>query len=361
MPSPKVEVPSLEQVYDEIRAQLPAGFPINNTDPYGVYETYLRLAAQGIVDVRRFLAELLPQFFVLTASGGWLDLHAADVKTNRIPARFAEGLVDCHCDVAGIVPAGTIVQTEADPLGQRLRYLVTASTPIEPPMTRVPVRAESPGAAWNVSGGQITTLVTVLDFVESVTNAGDWLTQSGVDLESDDLLRERLLLMWPALGTGSTWHAYKKWAREVQGVVKVAVLDQHPRGQGTVDVVIAPGLGMPEPALIDEVQAYIDERRPITADVLVRAPDALATDVTLTIHLRDTADGTDLAAWEARVRSMMDRLDVGEIFYPSLLGAELHQYASVEGVEISVPTDPVVPEEAELIAAGTIAVTVVVP
>jgi uncharacterized phage protein gp47/JayE len=361
MPSPEVEVPSLDQVYDEMRAQLPTGFPINNTDPYGVYETYLRLAAQGIVDVRRFLAELLPQVFVLTASGGWLDLHAADVKVTRIPARFTEGLVDFHCEVTGIVPAGTIVQTEADPLGQRLRYLVTANTPIKPPMTRVPVRAESPGAAWNVSSGQITTLVTVLDFVESITNANDWLTQSGVDLESDDLLRERLLLMWPALGTGSTWHAYKKWAREVQGVVKVAVLDQHPRGQGTVDVVIAPGLGTPEPALVEEVQAYIDERRPITADVLVRGPDLLATDVTLTIHLLNTADGTEPSAWEARVRSIMDQLDIGKIFYPSVLGAKLHEYASVEGVEIGVPTNPVAPETAELIVPGIISVSVVMP
>lgn len=361
MPAPEIEVPTLEQVYDEIKAQLPAGFPINNTDPYGAYETYLRLAAQGIVDVRRFLAELLPQFFVLTASGGWLDLHAADVKVNRIPARFTEGLIDFYCEVSGIVPAGAVVQTEADPLGQRLRYLVTESTLIKPPMTRVPVRAESPGAAWNVSSGQITTLVTVLDFVERIENASDWLTQSGVDLESDDLLRERLLLMWPALGTGSTWHAYMKWAREVQGVVKVAVLDQHPRGQGTVDVVIAPSVGLPEPELIDKVQAYIDERRPITADVLVRAPDALATDVTLTIHLRDTADGTDPAAWEARVRLIMDRLDVGEIFYPSVLGAKLHKYASIKGVEIGAPANPVGPAAAELIVPGTITVTVIEP
>jgi uncharacterized phage protein gp47/JayE len=249
------------------------------------------------------------------------------------------------------------VQTPTDAAGKSFRFVVPQTALCTPPFTRVLVRAESPGAAWNVGSGRITTLVTVLDEVLQVRNIAPWIKVLGVDRESDESLRRRLQLVWPELGSGATYHAYEAWAREVQGVVKVSVLDSHPRGQGTVDVVIAPSLGMPSVDLIAEVQAVVTARRPITADARVRAPALRPVPLDLEVFIRG-ADADGASVWASRARAVMERLDISQTFYPSRISDELHGFPNVVGVDINAPTNPVAVPKGTLITPLNVTVTV---
>lgn len=352
-----VPVPTLEEADTAFDEYLPKNFPLSNEDAFSTFYTWKKLVAQGYVDTKAFIRDLYPQGFSQTATGPWLDLHAADHNLTRIPERHTEGLVNFYVNETVTVPAGTVVQTPTDAAGQRYRFVVTQSTKCEPATTKVPVRAESPGAAWNVGVGRIATLVTVIDEVQLVSNVENWLTVPGVDRESDEALRRRLQLVWPELGSGSTYHAYEAWVREVQGVVKVAVVDTHPRGQGTVDVVIAPSLGLPSADLIAQSQKVVTARKPITADALVRGPSVRQINLELILHLRDR-DLDSQAVWESRVRADVERLNINETFYPSTVDDALHNFSNVKGVEILAPSSPVVPPAGGLIIPVNVTVSV---
>ena len=352
-----VPVPTLKEADEAFNRYLPENFPLSNEDAFSTFYTWKKLVAQGHVDTRAFIRDLYPQGFVMTATGAWLDLHAADHNLTRIPERRTEGLIDFYVSEIVNVPAGTVVQTPTDAVGQTYRFVVSHTTKCEPPLTRVPVRAESLGAAWNVGAGRITTLVTALDEVQFVTNLSDWLTTPGVDRETDESLRRRLQLVWPELGSGSTYHAYEAWAREVQGVVKVAIIDTHPRGQGTVDVVIAPTIGLPSAELIAQAQRVVTARKPITSDPLVRGPSVREVGLELILHLR-SSDLDSQPVWESRARAVLEKLDINETFYPSTVGDALHNFSNVKGVEILTPSSPVVPPAGGLIVPVNVTVSV---
>lgn len=353
-----VPVPTLEQADAQYSTYLPENFPLSNEDAFSTFFTFKKLIAQGYVDTKAFIRDIYPQGFPTLATGAWLDLHARDHALERIGERHAEGWVDFYASEAVEVPAGTVLQTPTDALGKRFRFVVMQRTPCTPPMTRVKVRAESPGAAYNVGSGRITTLVTVIDEVTTVRNVAPWITVQGVDRESDDALRRRLQLVWPELGSGATYHAYEAWVREVQGVVKVGVLDEHPRGQGTVDVAIAPAFGLPSAELIAEAQAVVTERKPITADALVRGPAIREVGLELVLYLSGP-DTEGSAVWEARARAVMEVLDISESFFPSRVDDELHAFPNVRGVEILAPLKPVVVPKGTLIVPSHVTVTVV--
>lgn len=353
--SPTIPLPTLAETLEELRRLIPAGSPLNNRDPFGVWETYTTLAAQVRVDDRATINALLPQGYPVTATGAWLDQHARSLGLSRIPARRAEHDVLFSVRGAGTVPAGSIVQTELDFAGNARRFVVVQDTDLPVTGGLVRVVAEEPGTAYNVGAGRIQGLVTVLPFVTGIRNDPDTLVVAGVDAETDDLLRERLRLRWPALSRGSTYHAYVSWAREVPGIVKVKVLDEHPRGQGTVDVVVAPQSGMPTSQQISEVDALVQVRRPITANALVRAPTAHEVNVNLRLFVTPQAD-RDTAHWAARVQAVFDALTIGETFHPSRLADALHNHVDVLGVELSSPIAHVTPAPDALVVPGRVTV-----
>lgn len=350
---PTIPLLTLAETLALLRARLPDGSPVNNRDPFGVWETYTTLAAQVRVDDLATINALLPQGFPTLATGKWLDHHATSLDLTRIEPQRAEHLVHFVARMSGTVPKGSIVQTGADAEGQALRFFVAEDTDIQAPGGDVRVVAEQPGTAYNVGTGRITTLVTVLKFVSSVSNAAGSLTVAGVDRETDEALRHRLRLRWPALSRGSTWHSYVSHALEVPGITKVQVLDEHPRGQGTVDVIVAPVSGMPTEVQLAEVNRLVQARRPVTADVLVRPPQARTVNVKITLYLKPGVN-RDPARWQAKVQQVFDALSIGQKLYPSLFADVLHNDSDVAGVVLSTPILPLQPERDELLVAGQI-------
>lgn len=265
----------LEAVQDAYAAKgwLPRRLNLNK----GVVRGLIELFAWGQFQLYTLLQAVLKQAVPYYATGRWADIHAQGVGLSRREATKAFGLVRFfhNPEHTGNVPirAGRIVRTLPDGAGEVYRYVTTtdAVLPSDAEYTEVPVESENYGAAANASAGMICELVTPVPGVSGVSNAKGWLTSEGADAETDAQLMERYRLRWAA-NNGCTKYAYMDWALSVPGVVSVSILDQHPRGQGTVDVVVRGSAVIPTDALLVRVREAIAPNTPINDDWLVKGP-----------------------------------------------------------------------------------------
>jgi len=298
----------LSEVHETYAAKgwLPRALNLNK----GVIRGLIELWAWGLYALYQFLFVILKQAFPESATGAWLDLHCAQVGVTRRAATKAAGtVVFSRSGTSGNVkiPAGRIVKTLPDGAGSIYRYVTDADAVLPDGQTSVAVAvtAEAYGAASNVTVGSITEISTVIEGIEAVSNTADWLTSEGADAEDDDSLRERYCLKWTD-ANGCTKFAYKSWALSVTGVIAVTILDQHPRGQGTVDVVVKGAAGIPTTALVEAVRVAVAAEAPVNDDFLVKSPTAV--DVAISANLVLTPDAGDAAviaaAAEARLRAL---------------------------------------------------------
>ena len=288
----KTALPRVSRTIEEIRASVfgyvesvqtalaAKGFlPFRLNLNKGVVRGLLEIFCWGYWQIYSLLQRLLLQVAPAYATGEWLDLHADGVNLTRRSATKTRGMVRfiraafSSSETNVTIPAGRIVRTLPDGAGRVYRYSTVAAAvlPAGAEFVDVLVEAEEYGAASNASAGQICQLVTPVEGISGVTNTADWLVNEGANEESDAQLQERYALQWQA-NNGCTKHAYKAWALSVPGVTSVSILDQHPRGQGTVDVVVRGADILPTAALLEKVRAAIAPHTPINDDWLVKGP-----------------------------------------------------------------------------------------
>jgi len=320
-------VPTLDQLLqtrnsDQILQSLIAllqtrGYAATDWEPGSVQRTILEAVAAGLADLEALRLQIARGGYLELASGDWLDLVAQNMYAlTRKPPEFAHVIVRLTAQ-AGVGPY-TIQpgQLWASTNGG-LRYNnITGGTLTQGGTLDLEFVAESPGAVYNVPNGTIQTLNTPLPGV-SISNIS--LIAAGVDTESDATLRLRCRLRWPSLGSGATADAYRYWALSSDPTItKVRILDQNPRGQGTVDVIIwgEGGLGNNAVAAAD---TYIQQRKPITASVQVYAATARAIAVTATITLRSGFVASTQSEITARLAALQRNVQIGGVVYRSAI------------------------------------------
>lgn len=290
----------IEEVQEEYAAKgwLPRRLNLNK----GVVRGLLELYCWGIWQLYKLLEAVLYQAFPLYATGEWQDVHSEQIGNDRKAATKTKGNVvflRAPSNTGNIrIPAGRIVRTKPDGLGNVYRYvtLTDAVLPQGAESIAVSCVAEEYGALSNAGAGQISELVTPVDGIISVTNGANWITSEGAAEETDTELQRRYALSWEALG-GVTSAKYKSIALGVTGVVDVAINDQHPRGEGTIDIIIKGSAGIPTKKLLAEVTAAIDAEIVINHDRLVKAPTPRAVNVACVLELLSgDAAATKLAA-----------------------------------------------------------------
>lgn len=276
----------------------------------GVVRGLIELWAWGLYALYVFLFAILKQAFPESATGAWLDLHCAQVGVTRRAATKAQGaVVFSRTGTNGnvLIPAGRIVKTLPDGTGAVYRYTTDADAVLPDGQASVAVAAtaEEYGAAANATAGSITEISTVVQGIEAVTNSAGWLTSEGADVEDDESLRQRYFLKWLE-NNGCTKYAYKSWSLRVAGVIAVTILDQHPRGQGTVDVVLKGSAGIPTDALIELVRVQVAAEAPVNDDYLVKGPSPVAVAIQANLVLvPDAGDAVAIAAAaDARLRAL---------------------------------------------------------
>lgn len=299
----------VEEVQDAFAARgwLPARLNLNK----GVARGLLELYCWGYWQLYALLQRLMKQAVPATSTGDWLDTHAASVNLSRRAATRARGNVRLYRAPASspaaniTIPARRIVRTLPDGTGRIYRYstLADAVLPAGADYVDVPAEAEDYGAAANASAGQICELVTPVEGVSGVSNTADWLISEGADEETDTQLQERYALAWAA-NNGCTKHAYTSWALAVPGVTSVSILDQHPRGQGTVDIVVRGADVLPTEALLEKVRARIAPNVPINDDWLVKGPMPVSCAISGEIEYASGDPEAIRLAAEKRIRAL---------------------------------------------------------
>lgn len=362
---------SFDELVLDARNRLLAGnSKITNWNVGGVFRTLTELAMQGLGELYKLLAKVVPQGFVQSASGVWLDYLVQDVTLERLPAMKTIGQVTFSRQDTGQavrIPAGTILKTDMDDSGNQLRFFTTDEKVLAQgaASVMVPVMAEFTGAAYNVGEGYIRNVVTHIPGIDAITNAADWITREGSDEEADDSLRQRYYLKWAELGTGCPARAYVSWARSVAGVVDAACNDRFPRGPGTVDVVIASSAGVPTENLLSEVRTVIEAKRPNCADVLVKPVTGVPVPHEIVLYAyRNVGNDADMiAAAKAAVEKMFDRsADGGYLIGNDVLVnryvARLMPLTNVVNVKILQPSTDIVVAADSIATLGTLTIRV---
>ncbi|WP_304736670.1 baseplate J/gp47 family protein [uncultured Desulfovibrio sp.] len=341
----------IEAVQDEYAARgwLPARLNLNK----GIARGIIELFAWGLWQLYKFLEVVHRQAIPLEATGEWLDTHAAQVDEKRKPATKARGnVLFLRGDGTGNIriPAGRIVRTLPDGKGDIYRYVTDelAVLPEGAASVAVPATAEEYGRGANAAVGQICDLATPVEGILGVTNTADWLLEEGADAENDASLQRRYVLAWQSKA-GVTRAAYEAAALSVPGVVDVYVADQHPRGEGTVDVVVMGTAGMPTEKLLTDVRAALDAAIVINHDLLVRAPEPVNVTVRAVLELLSGDADAIRAEAESWVRSMFSygddpaipRFSIGRDVVRDRLASGLVSIAGVKRIRWESPAGDV--------------------
>lgn len=257
---------------------LELGSKLSNWTKLSRLRTLAEALQQPVAELYVLLLRVAPQGWEQHATGGWLDLHSEAKGIDRQLKTPTVGWVRVgRTDgVPGNVPIPTHARfgTALDSAGKRVVFRPLALTvlPEGEESVLVRVQSEESGAHTIVGVATIVHVLTPIAGVGDVTNEVDWIESEGSDDETDAALQERNRLAWTALGYGANRDAYESWVRSVSGVADVWIDDQHPRGQGSIDIVVMGTAGTPSESLLDEVRAIVSERQALCANVLVRGP-----------------------------------------------------------------------------------------
>ena len=362
-------LPEIEERRDELVAELKeAGFVVTNFHSGGVFYTLLMIVLRIEREFKMFLRAFLNNAFVTHASGVWLDLKAADYSKKRKKAQKAQGLVtvsrmDAEGDAVRI-EKGHVFKTKKDINGEELRFFVLETTVLQQGARAVDVlvEAEMEGSRYNVPEGQITRSLTFLNGVDEITNAEDWITREGSDTEDDDGLKTRTLRSWSELAARPIEDTFINAAESVAGVLFAQADCQHPRGQGTVDVVVTGTAGEATGGLLDAVREAVDKIAGPYDNILVKSSVVVPQDIEVVVTTSDVSDAEEIKGKVASILTELLAVRKGRKFNELTLSDINHAirsgYTAATNAEIVTPAQDVKLDKDKVITLGAVTVTV---
>lgn len=274
--------PTLAELIERASADIESRLP--GTDPRlrrANVQVLARMHAGALHGLYGYLDWIARQILPDTSDAEILQRQADIWSITRKPAAAAKGNVGFTGTDASVIPAATVLQRS-----DGVRFTTDAEGTIAAGVATVAVTAEEGGAAGDTAASSTLTLVSPVSGIDSAATVAAGGLTGGVDIESDDDLRARLLLRLQQPPQGGAEQDYIAWALEVAGVSRVWVYPEE-LGPGTVTVRFMrdddTGSAIPDAAEVLAVQDYIDARRPVTADVHVLAPVAVPLDFTIAV------------------------------------------------------------------------------
>lgn len=238
---------------------------ITNTSPYSPFWRLIKAVAVKPVKwlTDYMIEEILPNLFVKTAKGKFLQVQAWSVGIDFKEATKTQGLVTFtknDIDVSVTVPKGTVIQTER--INDTIFKLITdEDATIEKGVisAKVPATAELAGAAYNLAEGYYCILPVAIAGIKGAVNADDWLSTAGADRENDDELRDRYRAKFSSVGKHHIDSVYKSLVSEIAGISidRIYILHDAPRGAGTANIYLLLDRGVNSQPFIDKVNNYL--------------------------------------------------------------------------------------------------------
>ncbi|MDE6232844.1 MAG: baseplate J/gp47 family protein [Lachnospiraceae bacterium] len=284
-------IPDEEEEMNKIKSELEdKGFIINNFNKGGIFYLIIRIFVTIYIELKTLARTIINNSFWKHADKDWLEIKAADYGKSRKQAIKAQGYITVYRNRyqnALQISRGHMFKTLPDANGKELKFYVLETTVIAAGAAsgKVLVEAEESGALYNISSGKITVSMIHLDGVERVTNEDDWLYLEGSDLEDIENFRERIGESWSELAELTTEDKLKNVARKINGVLDVKVDAQHPRGQGTTDIIITGTSGEATDELLRRVAAATGYLKGNYDDFLYKSSTVMKQDINIVIYI----------------------------------------------------------------------------
>lgn len=239
------------------------------------------------------LQMMFPQF----ATGKYLEWHGAPYQIFRRSATKATGSVFLDGKRYGqLLSAGTLVYTLGDDTEDAKEFRTTENVIIEEGGVSVQVEAVDGGVVGNSPALTVVAIQRGFE-IDDVINPQP--ITGGVEAESDESLRERILSRIALAPLSGARRDYERWAKEVDGVGSVIVQPLW-AGPQTVRVLITDSDNqIANQDLIEAVKEYIDPKEyegrgegqaPIGSIVTVDTIELVAIKVEAPIYFEVGAD-----------------------------------------------------------------------
>lgn len=363
-----IPVPTLEELKDKKVAELKEeGFVVTNFHSGGVFYTILMIVCRIKIELLQLARTVLSNMFVTHAQGVWLDLKMADYAKKRKQAQKTQGLVTVsrlEPDGEAIkIPKGHVFKTALDINGDELRFFATRAATLQrgAASVDVPVEAEIEGSRYNVPQGQITRTLTYIGEVK-ISNGADWITQEGSDTEDDESARTRTLRSWAELAQRAIEDSFINAAEAVPGVLFAQADCDHPRGQGTVDVIVTSTAGEATEGLLTSVREAVEKISGPYDNILVKSSVTVAQDIEVIVTTADTATDEEITLTVTTILAELLAVRKGRKLYELNLSDINHAirsgYSAATNASVVVPAEDVKLERDKVITLGAVTVTV---
>jgi len=352
----------LQQSIQEAKQKLPQ---VKNYNVGGAFRTLLEIDALLHSELWEFLKyHIVPNMFVITAKGKWLDLHAETFGIKRKPATKTKGIAIFKRTADGNIkiPKGTIIKTKPDIFGESLSFTTVEEKVLTEELNEIPITVEAieEGSRYNVAPYTINTLTTYLPV--EVENRENWILIEGTDEEDDDSLRNRILLVWNTKSL-FTDDYYRYHVLSIPEIVDCYIDSQHPRGQGTADIYVVSTNIAPSQEVLNKAQQLINEVKTPASDILIKPAVIKPVDIHIKVYAKtDIIKDVLKTEVEKRVRALFvydkkytniitdyenRRFKIGKPVLLSVIINTIMEIPQIENVEIITPLDdiPVLPKE----------------
>lgn len=237
-----------------------------------------------------YMAFWSKQTFIDTATEDeFVEKHAATFGLSRRTAGKATGTVQIEGKKGTTIPLGTVVINKYGQKYVTLNDLMLNSQG----KGEVGIEAVEGGSVGNCAALDIVSFEIANTNLYKVSNQNE--IHDGFDVESNENLVSRCLEKAREPAHSGNIYNYIQWAKEVSGVGRAAC-NECPRGAGTVDVLISDYFSnAASNDLCQKVKEYIEQKRPIGADVLVKSFDVVSLGMDIKVLLKTGYTLTEVA------------------------------------------------------------------
>lgn len=265
-----------KRVSGDLQASLKLTSPILKKSVLGVLANVFAGTAHSLYGFGQWLAN---QLFPDTAESAYLDRIAGIWGITRKAATFSSGNAVITGSNGAVIPSGTLYQ---DPNNNE--YQTTADAAISNGTAGAPVEANFSGSAGNLPAGTVLNIVNPIAGVVSQAAVDSNGFTGGIDTETDDALRSRLIARIQNPPHGGDVQDYIMWALSVPGVTRAWAYANW-MGVGTVGVTFVMdnnvGSIIPDSNTINNVINYINSVRPLCVQIYVFPPTLLPVNFTI--------------------------------------------------------------------------------
>lgn len=211
------------------------------------------------------------------------------------------------------------------------------------------------------TGGTVSGIKPKIAYFESSNEEG-WLYEEGADIEDLEDLRTRAEDAWSELAERTTEEKLINVSKKVSGVLDVRVDAQHPRGQGTTDIIITSTSGEATQELLKKVENATTYLKGNYDDFLYKSSTIVNVDIKLTLYIAKDAstDGVQQTAEKTieKFMQLSSREELNCLYMDDIRYALKSDIETYKRAEISSPDGDIELDKGKVIMLGGIEVIV---